>query len=195
MLSLLLSLSFSDVPPPLLQEIALGEWSIETSTFSTASPASISIALYSIQILPTAISTTFEGELFLRNETSPVEVIDTVRLAFDPANADSVAVSIGETVADVSFNTSQLGLKSCVGRLGADSYSISILSYKAIEVTVMDEAENRVAISRMFKKVEAPSSGGGLMQYLPLLMVLWFLFGNRRKDPAPAPEKEKEKED
>jgi hypothetical protein len=168
-----------------VQGTLVGEWAIHGSAFLTQAPADVTDEYFSISLAQAADSADIEGELFLRNDTAPVDRVGAVRFSFDPIEESRFTVALGDPpteVAEIALNSTETGFRPAVGRLllSEFSYSLAILSYKAIELTLMNEAENRVTVYRMAKRVDPPSSGG-ITQYLPLMLVLWFLCGNRKR--------------
>jgi hypothetical protein len=185
---------------PVMQEIAAGDWHIQSSGFFTASLSQISVSHYSVKVAPTADEATFEGQIIAQNDTAAPDS-DFVRLVFDPANDTCFSLLIGDdsnfvSIADFSISTANIGFKFATGSLLLPNvtYSLSILSYKAVEFTVVNALEKRVTIFRLFKTVDANAArgGGSIVQFLPLVLVLLFLCQKRGRTQDAAAEQDAE---
>jgi hypothetical protein len=180
-------------PLPVMQEIAAGDWHIQASDYFSDSPSQINLSHYSVNLAPAADEATLEGRIIAQNDTAAPDS-DTIRLVFDPADENRVSLFFGSDsnfveIADFLIGTANIGFKFATGSLLLPNltYSLSVLSYKAIEFTVVDALEKRVTIFRLFKTVDASAAqgGGSVIQFLPLVLVLLFLCQKRgRADNA-----------
>lgn len=176
-------------PVQQLDELVLGEWTILATEFMTKNASDSNLSYYSVIIEETHDQGVFAGKIYLREGEEDATLLDTLKLAFDHGNKAHVTLSMGEDsvqITDVIFNETGNGLRVAIGELDVPTttFSISIFSYKAIELIVMDAITNRVTIYRMLRAVnDGKGSGqgtGGMFQYLPIILIAYFLFGKKK---------------
>ena len=187
-------------PVQQLDELVLGEWTILATEFMTKNASDSNISYYSVIIEETHDQGVFNGKLYLREGEEDAIFLDTLKVAFDHENKAHVTLSMGENsvqIADVIFNETSTGLRVAVGEVDVPTttFSISVFSYKAIELVVMDATTDRVLIYRMLRAVnDGKGSGqgtGGMFQYLPIILIAYFLFGKKKNvQNAEAPQEE-----
>ncbi|OHS94910.1 hypothetical protein TRFO_10860 [Tritrichomonas foetus] len=186
MLWLIPNLIFAVIPPQqALDELVLGEWKIQSTTFSPKQPTNTNIQFYSTFISELDNPRNFGGDIII-NETNHVEKLGSIRLDFDQESFSSILVYFNEKnpITELNATLSQNNLITASGRLqiGNSTYFLSVLSYKAAELTLYDHEKQTVTIYRMYKTVVEPTSGSSdfLFTSLSSLMVLYFFINRNR---------------
>jgi hypothetical protein len=184
----------------------IGQWIIQACEFNRSDAYHVNFSYYAIDVKETSDAHTLQGQLFSRNDTALIEPLTHVQVAFEAGNDLHVQVFTGETfdfveLADVYFSVSETrGFKTAVGVSTGSAlwYSLSVHSYKAFELVVINENDEKVTIYRWFKEVNDNSSGSSsfFMQIFPLLFIGGMVFGlgRRSNQPDTAPEAEQKNE-
>lgn len=191
MLPLFVCAAICAVPVQQLDELILGEWTVLATEFRATNASDSNISYYTIIVEETRDQGIFSGKIYLREGEESASLIENIKIAFDHSNKAHATLSIGENgvqIADAIFNETKGGLRVSLGTLdtATTTFSISIFSYKTIEAIVMDSETNTVTIYRMLRAVSDGKSGqgssGGVFQYLPIILIAYFLFGRKSKE-------------
>ena len=171
-----------------IYELAFGEWQIESSKCFNGFN-NFEKTYYTINISETSEEAILGGKLFLNLTSNKLEFLDSVSLTFDPHQNDTCSLSIGEqNIGDFQFERSRNGLLSCTGQVLSENitYSITLLSYKAIEAIFYDNESHNITIFRMFRSYKGMenTSHQSIFSYFPFFLVILFMLTrlNKKQD-------------
>lgn len=182
---------FSARPPQqTLDELVLGEWTIQATSFSQNSPSIQTIDYYITSLKESFNAKTFEGEIYtLDSSKERKSLVDSIRFVFDQDDYTLISVFFNETepIANLHIESSQNGLATSCGNLLLSNYTyfLSILSYKAVELTVYDHEYNGITIYKMSRTVKEPKGGSGqslTSLIFPLLILAYLIFGKDKQN-------------
>lgn len=190
-------------PQQTLDELVLGEWTIQETTFSSNTPSDQKINYYSTLLKESFNAKTFDGDIYVLNSLKEKKSkICSIRFVFDPEDYTLISVYLNETepILNLHIETSQNGLAISSGNLLIPNYtySVSILSYKAVELTVYDHENSEASIFRMSRTVKEPKGSGGPSLnslILPLLILSYLLFSKGKDKNDQETENEVKNED
>lgn len=175
-------------PQQTLDELVLGEWTIQGTTFSSNKPSIQTINYYSTFLNESYNIKTYDGDIYSLNSSKEKESkIGSIRFVFDQEDYTLISVYLNETepIANLHIEISENGLATSSGVLLFPNftYSMSILSYKAVELTIYDHEVNEVTIFRMSRTVKEPKGSGSqsLTSLILPLLVLGYLMFSRDK--------------
>lgn len=204
MLQFLILGVFSAISPQqTLDELVLGEWTIQGTTFSSNTPSIQKVNYYSTLLKESFNVKTFDGDIYaLDASKEKTHKICNIRFVFDQEDYTVISVFLNETelIVNLHIETSQNGLAMSSGNLLLPNYtySLSILSYKAVELTVYDHENSEISIFRMSRTVKEPKGSGGPSLnslILPLLILSYLLFSKGKDNSNQEPENEVKNDD
>lgn len=181
---------FAYLPPQqALDELVLGEWNIQATTFPIDDPSHESVEYYSTIVNETSELRNFDGEIFLTNKTTKLELLKTIQFAFDQSNNTKLSVFLDhDLMANLTIITTTNGLKMSTGNLSNSySYSLTLLSYKAAELTIYNHHNKSVTLYRMQRTVDEhrPGSGRSFSSVFTLILIMAYIAFGTKNDETP----------
>ena len=197
----LISLVAAAAPLLNLDELAIGEWSVQVSEFASETPEDVVGTYYTAIITPSESDHhPLKGDVFKKEEGHAPAFIGSVELVFAGSQV-TVSFAEGEgqeltEIAVMNIQESQRGMRIASGNLTIPGYTyvLSILSDRAVELTVMDREMRRFSVYRMVRAArQNPTCRPCIfMQFMPIIMLVYMFLGNRKR-PEPEPKREEEK--
>ena len=171
-----------------LDILSTGLWTIESKLFSVDNPNQPIIDYYYTTISEREEPRVFDGEVIC-NTTSKDEIVGDVILDFNQDNNTLVNIHYKniEPIIQLKFETSINGLMTSSGRFlyGNCSYFLTLLSYKAAEMTIYNYTKNEIAILKLFRDIDQPivkPTSFSFSKLSPLLLIAGYLFLKIKKE-------------
>ena len=192
MLSIFIAVCAAAVRIQSLDAIAAGDWTIHVSEFLASDPDHPTVSYYNAVVRPSEQSDVFKGDVYGRNDDDEPVYLNNIELAFEGPDKARVHITLGqESLATIDVKESLAGLRTASGNLSSEEvYSASVFSEGMITFTVMEPSSGTFTVYTMIRPAPAQYKCQPcmMMQFMPIILLLFTLFGNRGQQRAPAPQ-------